>query len=163
MATDRTGLWSPRRRTLWPSAARPFRRGFNRQPMCGLRSDMGTWGADTFQNDAALDFINTELDRHVSAIEELFRDESRFHLDEDAEGELMPRIEILLALCDRCHGVLQEDIDIAAWKARYLVMYDEQIDGMEPGDDLKQQRRAVIADTFDQLIQRHAAQWRHTP
>lgn len=83
---------------------------------------MGTWGTGTFQNDAALDFINVEVDRHISAIEEIFRDEARFNLDEDAEGELMPRIEILLALCERCHGVLQKNMDIAAWKARYLAM-----------------------------------------
>lgn len=124
---------------------------------------MGTWGAGTFQNDAALDFINTEIDRHVGAIEKIFSDESRYSLDQDAEGELMPRIEILLALCDHCHGVLHEDMDIAAWKARYLAMYDEQIDGMEPGDDLKQQRRTVIVDTFDRLIEQHKAHWRRTP
>ncbi|HEY7341765.1 MAG TPA: DUF4259 domain-containing protein [Ktedonobacterales bacterium] len=119
---------------------------------------MGTWGASTFQNDAALDFINTEIDRHISAIAEIFGDEARFKLDEDAEGELMPRIEIVLALCEHCHGVLQENVDIAPWKVRYLAMYDEQIDDMEPTDNYKIQRRAVIADTFDRLIKRHAAQ-----
>ena len=124
---------------------------------------MSTWGADTFQNDAALDFINAEIDRHVGAIQEIFRDESRFHLDEDAEGELMPRIEILLALCEHCHSVLGERLDVAAWKAQYLALYDDEIDTLEPTDDLKQQRRAVIADTFDRLIERHAAQWRRTP
>ena len=120
---------------------------------------MGRWGAGTFQSDAALDFINTEIDRHVSAIEEIFSDAPRFRLDE----ELIPRIEILLALCDRCHGVLQENVDIASWKTHYLAMYDEQIDGLEPTDDLKQQRRAVIADTFDRLIEQHAAQWQRSP
>ncbi len=125
---------------------------------CGLRSDRGTWGAGTFENDAALDFINAEFDRHVGAIEGIFSDEARFLLDEDAEGELMPRIEILLALCEHCHGVLQENMDIAAWKARYLAMYDEQIDDLEPTSDYKLQRRAVIASTFDRLIEFHAAQ-----
>jgi len=42
---------------------------------------MSTWGASTFQNDAALDFINMEIDRHVGAIEEIFSDELRFNLD----------------------------------------------------------------------------------
>lgn len=124
---------------------------------------MSTWGAGTFQNDAALDFINTEIDRHISTIEKIFGDESRFHLDEDAEGELMPRIEILLALCERCHGVLKEHVDFAVWKMRYLTMYDDEIDGMVRTDNLKQQRRAVIVDTFDRLIQQHAAQWRRAP
>jgi cytochrome P450 len=120
---------------------------------------MGTWGTGNFENDAALDFINMEVDRHVSAIEDIFSDEERFRLDEDAEGELIPRVEMLLALCGHCGGVLQEKLDTAAWKARYLAMYDDQIDGMEPTDGYKKQRRAVIADTFDRLIAQHKKQW----
>jgi hypothetical protein len=49
--------------------------------------------------------------------------------------------------------------DARVWKARYLEMYDDQIDGMEPRGDFKQQRRAVIADTFDTLI-RLQQEWR---
>jgi hypothetical protein len=47
--------------------------------------------------------------------------------------------------------VLPEGLDIAAWKQRYLAMYDEQIDGLKPRGHQKEQRRAVIASTPDQL------------
>lgn len=47
----------------------------------------------------------------------------------------MLRVDILLLLIARCHGVLDktpDEDDIAAWKARYLEMYDAQIDELEP-------------------------------
>jgi hypothetical protein len=115
---------------------------------------LGTWGHSNFENDAALDFVGGEIDRHVAAIEAIFADSDRFRLDEDAEGELMPRVTMLALLLEHCGGVFNphHKPDVSAWKARYLEMYDEQIDGMEPGGSYKQQRRAVIADTFDTLI-----------
>jgi hypothetical protein len=112
---------------------------------------MGTWGAGNFESDAALDFVSSEVDRHVRAIEEIFGDEERFRLDEDAESELIPRIELLVCLQEHCHGLLPKQVDIAAWKVRYLHMYDEQIDGLEPRGDYKQQRRAMIEAAFDRL------------
>lgn len=120
---------------------------------------MGTWGPGNFDNDAAADFIDEELDRHVRAIEAIFADSERFLLDGDAEGELMPRIAILALLCEHSAGVLDTTGDaISAWKARYLEMYDDQIDDLEPRGDYKLQRRAVIAETFDTLIRLHQEQ-----
>jgi Domain of unknown function (DUF4259) len=114
---------------------------------------VGTWGTGTFENDAALDFLDEELDRHVRAIEAILADSQRFQLDEDTEGELMPRVAILALLLEHCGGALDpaHEPDVGAWKARYLAMYDDQIDGLAPTGDYKLQRRAVIADTFDRL------------
>ena len=122
---------------------------------------MGTWGQGNFDNDAALDFLGEEIDRHIAAVEAIFADSGRFRLDEDAEGELMPRVAILTLLSRHCGGVfgLDNEPDVSAWKARYLEMYDDQIDGMEPEGDYRQKRRAVIADTFDTLITLQQ-QWR---
>ena len=120
--------------------------------------DMGTWEPGTFDNDAALDFINEEIDRHISAIEAIFADGERFCLDEDAEGELMPRVEILILLCESCHGVLPEELDSGRWKAQYLEMYDDQINGLEPSEEYKRQRRISIAATFDRLIRLYEKQ-----
>ncbi len=115
---------------------------------------MGTWGPGNFDNDAALDFIDEEIDRHVRAIEAIFADSQRFQLDEDAEGELMPRLAILALLLEHSTGVFdpRDAPDVGAWKARYLEMYDDQIDGLEPSGEYKLQRRAMIAATFDTLI-----------
>ncbi len=121
---------------------------------------MGTWGPSNFENDAALDFINREVDRYVGIIQGIFADEQRFRLDEDAEGMLTPSIEILQLLCEHAGGVLPQKLDVAAWKTHYLAMYDDQIDDLEPQGDFKQQRRAVIEATFDKLQQQHEEQWR---
>jgi hypothetical protein len=64
----------------------------------------------------------------------------------------MPRVELLTILCEHCGGALPESLKISGWKARYLAMYDEQIDALEPAADYKQQRRGVITDTFDRLV-----------
>lgn len=58
-----------------------------------------------------------------------------------------------------CGGVLDEELDLAIWKARYLEMCDDQIDGHALNEDYKQQRRAVIEATFDKLIGQHKEQW----
>lgn len=101
-----------------------------------------------------MDFIDEEIDRHVRAIEAIFADSQRFQLDEDAEGELMPRLAILALLLEHSTGVFdpRDAPDVGAWKARYLEMYDDQIDGLEPSGEYKLQRRAMIAATFDTLI-----------
>lgn len=120
---------------------------------------MTAWGQGNFENDAALDFLDQEIARHVAAIEAIFADSQRFQLDNtgDAEGELMPRVAILALLLEHCGGVLHpaHESDIGAWKAWYLEMYDDQIDGLDPDGDYKSQRRAVIADTFDRIIRLH--------
>jgi hypothetical protein len=120
---------------------------------------MGTWGAGNWDSDAALDFLGTEMDRHVRAITDILADRERFSLDEDAEGELMPRIAILTVLCEQCRGSLKRSVDLVAWKAQYLEMYDDQIDDLQPREGYRQQRRAVIEATFDTLIRLHEAHW----
>jgi hypothetical protein len=65
----------------------------------------------------------------------------------------------MLLLCEYCGGVLNKDLDLSAWKARYLEMYDDQIDGHARNEEYKHKRRAVIEDTFDRLIAKQKAQW----
>ena len=114
--------------------------------------DMGTWGAGNFASDAALDFIAHQMRRYITLINEIFADEDRFRLDEDAESELMPSVEILIVLCEHCAGILPKGLDVAAWKQRYLEMYDAQIDGLAPVPGHKEERRTVIEHTFDRLL-----------
>ena len=75
---------------------------------------MGTWGAGNFASDAALDLIAHQVRRYITLINEIFADEDRFRLDEDAEGELMPSVEILILMCERCAGILPKGLDVTA-------------------------------------------------
>src|SRR6476646_1436739 len=114
---------------------------------------MGTWGAGNFDSDGAFDFIDEQIDRYITLVTEICADEEyRFRLDEDAEAELMPSIELLIFLCEHCGGVLPTGLDIAAWKQRYLAMYDADINYLEPSPEIKEERRAVIERTFDRLL-----------
>jgi hypothetical protein len=113
---------------------------------------MGTWGAGNFDSDAALDFIGEQIRRYIAIINEVFAVEYRFRLDEDAEGELIPSVEILIFLCEHCGGILPSGLDVAAWKQRYLAMYDAQISGLAPVGGYKEERRALIESTFDRLL-----------
>jgi hypothetical protein len=113
--------------------------------------EMGTWGAGNFDSDYALDFLDTEVQRHVDAIERIFADDELFQLDEDAEAVLVPSVFILSLLCEHCRAHLPATSDVAQWKARYLAMYDQQIDAMEATPGFKDERRFVIAATFDRL------------
>jgi hypothetical protein len=65
--------------------------------MVSNTGDSADISTNSFISDAAFMFINSEMERHVQAIEDIFADEDyRFRLDEDAEAELIPRIEIML-------------------------------------------------------------------
>ena len=113
---------------------------------------MGTWGYGNFESDAALDFVDEQIDRFVAIITEIFADGQRFLLDEDGESQLMPSVEILILLCEHCGALLPQEIDVAAWKRRYLEMYDAQIDGVSAAPGYKEARRAVIESSFDRLL-----------
>lgn len=112
---------------------------------------MGTWGPGNFDSDYALDFLSTEVRRHVTTIDGIMADAEAFQLDEDAESVLMPTVAILVLLCKHCHALLPRAVNVQDWQTRYLAMYDRDIDGLEPKPDFKAQRRAVIIDTFERL------------
>jgi hypothetical protein len=97
--------------------------------------------------------------RHIKEINAIYADEARLRLDEDGEAILIPSVVVLTLLCEHCHTVLPRNLDVMAWKARYLAMFDEQIDGLGPVPGHKEKRRAVIVATFDQLIQHHHRVW----
>jgi hypothetical protein len=121
---------------------------------------------NTFGSDGAWMFIQDEVWSHVKAIEAIMANEHRFSLDEATEYELIPRIEILVFLCD-CGGVLDDKLNLADWKSRYLAMYDDQIDEYlrdgEYKEELKRRRRAVIENTFDRLIDQQKLQRWNSP
>lgn len=119
---------------------------------------MGTWGAGDFESDGALDFLDEQVERYLGIIEDVFADAERFHLDEDAESMLIPSVRILTALATQLDAFLPDTLDVETWKARYLAMYDAQIDGLQPVAGFKAERRAAIAAAFDGLNQAYQAQ-----
>lgn len=113
---------------------------------------MGTWGPGNFASDYALDFLASEVSRHVTTIERIMADTEAFQLDEEAESVLMPSVALLVLLCKHCHAALPRSVNIRDWQTRYLAMYDRDIDDLEPTPVFKVQRRAIILDTFERLV-----------
>jgi hypothetical protein len=123
---------------------------------------MGAWGPGNFDNHDALNYIDLEMRRLISTIEAVFTDEDRFHLDEEAEGCIIPSVVLLSLLCKHCHAILPKSLNIASWKDQYLQMYDHEIAGdigLQLPENFAYQRRAIIAATFDKLLQQQYAMW----
>jgi hypothetical protein len=119
---------------------------------------MGAWGPGNFENDGALGYLGDLSKGLIARVNECFADEDQSSLDLGGESILVPNVEILTLLCEHYSGVPPDESLVAQWRERYLRIYDEQIDDLEPRGDFKDQRRAVIEQTFERLA-RVARQW----
>src|SRR5262245_55153442 len=107
---------------------------------------MGTWGSGNFDGDAPSDVRDTFVRETAERIQrELFAAETDIYA---ADGQIMPWIAMLQAICDQCGGHPPRPHAIARWQARYLELFeiaakgDAGADGEE--DDFTRRRRVVI-------------------
>ena len=119
---------------------------------------MGTWGAGNFENDDAGDYRDAVAREFIKRIEQTF-DAGQAHLDEDGEGILIPSVQILSVLHEAIGCAPPNLARVISWKERYLRIYDEEIDGLEPKPDFKIRRREVIQETFEKLEQQAHEYW----
>jgi hypothetical protein len=116
---------------------------------------MGAWGPGNFDNDAAGDFRDEVILNLVRNMERSLETEDldNFDLDDIGDGLLMPSADLLLTLCKfyRISPMIAED-KLSVWKDQYLAIFDEVIDTYGAKDEYKKERRAVISNTFDELI-----------
>lgn len=112
---------------------------------------MGTWDEGNFSNDGALDYLATLIQKLVTRIENLLASDYGADLDECGESELMPSVEIISLLCEHCDAVPPRESVVKGWRQRYLNIYDEQIDALDPDPEFKVKRRQVIDATFRKL------------
>ena len=121
---------------------------------------MGTWAEGNFANDGALDYLAEVIDSLSARIEEILADEVRSFPDEEGESVLMPSVEIISILCERCGGAPPKEKTVRQWRERYLQVYDEQIDDLAPQGDYKTARRQVIENTFKKLADQARSFWK---
>jgi hypothetical protein len=112
---------------------------------------MGTSGEDNFANDGARDYLKMLTTQLVATITAIMATPSRLAMDEDGESMLMPSIEILALICERANAVPPKPARVRQWRAKYLDVYDETIDGLNPPPEYKTGRRKVIENTFHWL------------
>lgn len=105
---------------------------------------MGAWGPGNFDNDTAMDFVH---------------DVSKTLAAEMAPREFVEDIDITMAgvamrlvLVKYCHGPVPDREEIENLRKAILEVYDRQIDGLAPKPDYKKGRRAVMDETFRELL-----------
>lgn len=117
---------------------------------------MGTWGSGNFESDTALDHLGPQVaaivDRIAAAMD---GDPAELEPDEYAGVTVPCDVELLtvLARAGLFTGRALDPATVAAWKHRYLEVWEATIDGLEPTPAHKAERRAVLRRTFDALAE----------
>jgi hypothetical protein len=109
---------------------------------------MGEWTEDNFGNDGARDYLAMMTAKLVATIREVIADDERIVPDEDGESLLMPSVEILALLCERCGAAPPRHATVKQWHEKYLAAFDAGIDRMKPPPGFKANRKRVIENTF---------------
>ena len=112
---------------------------------------MGEWTEDNFGNEGARDYLSMMTSKLVATIKEVMSDDDRLEPDEDGESLLMPSIEILALLCERCGASPPRLSVVKQWHEKYIAAFDAGIAGMNPPPGLVTNRRRVIENTFRYL------------
>lgn len=113
---------------------------------------MGTWGPGNFDNDGAHDYANGLVHQLRERVAKAFKKKYGASIDGEGEEVVVPSIFIMGLLASHCKAVLPESSLLTEWKAKYLKIYDDQIDGLKPQGDYKQKRRRTITNTFNKVI-----------
>ncbi|WP_144127602.1 DUF4259 domain-containing protein [Catellatospora sichuanensis] len=115
---------------------------------------MGTWGSGNFDDDTAADHLSMLTDRLIREIAEAMSGDPVGIEPDEYWGVAVPcNLELLHLIASRnlVGAGLPDPEVIADWKTRFLGVWEQAIDGLEPVPGFKEQRRAVLVQTFDQL------------
>ncbi|TDC61055.1 DUF4259 domain-containing protein [Micromonospora sp. KC207] len=117
---------------------------------------MGSWGNGNFDNDTAADHLGSLTDRLIAEVAEAMSGDSVKIEPDEYWGVAVPcNLELLHLIAQQNYvGVdLPAPDTIADWKTKFLTVWEEAIDDLEPTPDHKEQRRAHLVRTFDQLTE----------
>ena len=119
---------------------------------------MGTQ-ADNFESDGALDFLDSTYNEFIRLIRGCMSSDRLFQSDwffeHYGEPRMIPALDILITLIEK-YDVGPDSLEskeIKEWKKVYLEIYDGVIDQYTSKVEYKVERRRVIKDTFDKLIE----------
>lgn len=114
---------------------------------------MGTWAHGNFDNDAALDWLDDITGQLLDEIAEAMESPELLEADE-LDADLVPcRIELLCAMAEKGMPPQWPDVQLLAqWKQIFLQAWDSSIDGLEPSEEYKRERRVTLVATFDRML-----------
>ncbi|WP_217183164.1 DUF4259 domain-containing protein [Streptomyces sp. AC495_CC817] len=119
---------------------------------------MGTWGPGNFDDDTVADGLSEITDDLIAKIAEQFDDEDDDTALEPDEwgGSMVPAwLEILtdIAGAGRVGATFPDSSTVTAWRDRYLRVWDEYIDELEPTEEHRADRLAVLTSTFERALE----------
>jgi hypothetical protein len=115
---------------------------------------VGTWGSGNFDSDTAADHLADLTDRLIAEVATAMSGDPVEIEPDEYWGVAVPcNLELLHLIAQQDHvgAELPDPGTIAEWKSSFLSVWEKSIDGLEPADGYKEQRRAVLVRTFDQL------------
>lgn len=112
---------------------------------------MPTFGAGNFDSDGAMDYLSETMESFIERVEKCFSQADCMALDEDGESIIMPTAELMAILAEQCGAAPPQPAVVNTWREKYLQVFDQQIDELEPLAEFKAERRRVIEQTFDRL------------
>jgi hypothetical protein len=115
---------------------------------------MGTWGSGNFQNDTAADFLSELTHGWIDDINGTMEDPEMLEADE-YWGEVVPcLLEMLCTFSDKgwVGTALPKSADAQTWKKTYMNAWYNSIDGLEPDESYKEERKILLINLFDKLI-----------
>jgi len=118
---------------------------------------VGVWGPGNFDSDTVADGLGELTNRIIGQIAQEFEDESDDSALQPDEwgGEMVPAwLEILIEMVEppRVGATFPSVATLTDWRDRYLRVWDEYIDELEPEDEYKVERRAVLVSTFERAV-----------
>ncbi|MGW2084889.1 DUF4259 domain-containing protein [Streptomyces sp. NPDC001880] len=116
---------------------------------------MGTWGSGNFDSDTAADHLSGVTGRLVSEIEEAMAGDPAGLEPDEYDGVAVPcNVELLCLIAEQNHvGARVPGVAVAeGWKKTFMDVWERTIDGLEPKQGYKEDRRAELIRTFDRLV-----------
>jgi hypothetical protein len=109
---------------------------------------MGSWGADTFQSDTALDFLGDTIAGIVRVID---ADLEAARSDDIIERPVMAAVAILRVLAQnfRSAAIIISRSKVQVWREEYLKWFDAK---MPSASKVYEAEREIVEKEFDGLL-----------
>ncbi|WP_060887219.1 DUF4259 domain-containing protein [Streptomyces caniscabiei] len=117
---------------------------------------MGDWGTGNFENDTAADHLSILTDRLITEVVDAMAGDPVGIEPDEYWGVAVPANLELLSLLARQGYVgasLPEADVVEGWKRTYMAVWEGYIDELEVSAGYREERRAVLIRTFDELAE----------
>jgi hypothetical protein len=115
---------------------------------------MGVWGPENFANDTAFCFaLDAVVKPLTTYLYRLAENPALADAENDTSYKIMAAVEILALVCKELRLAPPPLELVKSCRELCLQGWDEGIERLDPNGNLKEPRRAVIAETFERLIE----------